>query len=135
MVAGEITVGGKMDDCDELVLEWLHFVKDVFDSEEIPLNIYRETLQQNKILLVIKKNLMKSRLEMLAEIECDEGHEFMLQGNDSVSVECPAPFLPYATLPLSLLVSLLLLHSPPISIFVFLPFPPLLLPPDMKGAT
>ena len=53
--------------------------------EDFPVCIPKETLQQNKILCVVKKTLVKSRLEMLAEIECDEGHELMWQGNDSVS--------------------------------------------------
>jgi len=66
-----------MENCEELLPVYLRFVKGVVDSSDLPLNISRETLQNNRQVEVIKKNLVKKILDTLKEIKEKENDKYL----------------------------------------------------------
>ena len=69
-----------MDDCEEVLPEWLRFVRGVVDSEDLPLNVSREILQQDRTTQFIRKQVINRTLTLLEEL-ADEG-ETTVKGED-----------------------------------------------------
>ncbi len=58
-----------MDHCEQLIPEYLRFIKGVVDSSDLPLNVSREILQSNRHVEVIKKNITKKVLDTLSDMK------------------------------------------------------------------
>src|SRR5690606_1176593 len=57
-----------MEDCEEILPEWLRFMVGVVDSEDLPLNVSREILQQDRTTKMIRKQVIKHALALLEEL-------------------------------------------------------------------
>jgi molecular chaperone HtpG len=65
-----------MDDADALVPRWLRFVRGVVDSEDLPLNVSRELLQDSRITRTIRKQVQKQTLDLLKELADDRADDY-----------------------------------------------------------
>jgi molecular chaperone HtpG len=66
-----------LDDCEELLPNWLRFMKGVVDSDDLPLNVSRELLQDSSVVRAIKKNVVKKSLELLEEVAKDKPEAYL----------------------------------------------------------
>ncbi|MCX5804633.1 MAG: molecular chaperone HtpG [Proteobacteria bacterium] len=67
-----------MEHCEELIPPYLRFVKGVVDSSDLPLNISREMLQNNRQIEIIKTNITKKVLDVLNDMKNDEYDNYLL---------------------------------------------------------
>ena len=65
-----------MDDCKDLVPEWLRFVRGIVDSDDLPLNVSRELLQDSRITRTIRKQVVKKSLDLLEELARDKADDY-----------------------------------------------------------
>jgi heat shock protein beta len=63
------------DDFEDLLPRYLNFIRGVVDSDDLPLNVSRETLQQHKLLKVMSKKLVRKALEMLRKLASGKGDD------------------------------------------------------------
>merc|ERR1711915_820344 len=74
------------DDFKDMMPNYLSFVKGVVDSDDLPLNVSRETLQQHKLLKVIKKKLVRKTLDMIKKIDDDKYNAFWAEYSTNIKL-------------------------------------------------
>lgn len=66
-----------MESCEELLPKWLRFARGVVDSEDLPLNVSRETLQDSRIIKIIRKQVVSNILSMLEELQAERPADYL----------------------------------------------------------
>ncbi|XP_052750532.1 endoplasmin [Galleria mellonella] len=74
------------DEFNELMPNYLAFIQGIVDSDDLPLNVSRETLQQHKLVKIIKKKLVRKALDMLKKIPDDEYEHFWKEYSTNVKL-------------------------------------------------
>jgi molecular chaperone HtpG len=98
-----------MDHCEQLLPQYLRFVKGLVDSSDLPLNVSREMLQNNRQTEVIKNNITKKILESLAEMKKNEYDKYLVFFNEFGRILKEGLHYDYSRK--ELIADLLLLHS------------------------
>merc|ERR1719284_2249611 len=76
------------EDFKDMMPSYLSFVRGVVDSDDLPLNVSRETLQQHKLLKVIKKKLVRKTLDMIKKIDEDKYPTFWQEYSTNIKLGC-----------------------------------------------
>ena len=74
------------DDFQDMMPNYLNFIRGVVDSDDLPLNVSRETLQQHKLLKVIKKKLVRKALDMIKKIDDDKYKDFWKEYSTNIKL-------------------------------------------------
>ncbi|CAG2168934.1 unnamed protein product [Oppiella nova] len=74
------------DDFQDIVPNYLNFMRGVVDSDDLPLNVSRETLQQHKLLKVIRKKLVRKALDMIKKISDEDYHKFWSEYSTNIKL-------------------------------------------------
>jgi len=74
------------DSLEDLVPKYLTFLRGIVDSDDLPLNVSRETLQQHRLMAVIKRKLVKKAIEMMSKLEGDDLKRFWAEYSTNIKV-------------------------------------------------
>ncbi|XP_011212529.2 endoplasmin [Bactrocera dorsalis] len=74
------------DEFNDMMPNYLNFIRGVVDSDDLPLNVSRETLQQHKLIKVIKKKLVRKVLDMIKKIDKDNYSKFWKEYSTNIKL-------------------------------------------------
>ncbi|CRK86923.1 CLUMA_CG000744, isoform A [Clunio marinus] len=74
------------DEFNDMMPNYLNFIRGVVDSDDLPLNVSRETLQQHKLIKVIKKKLVRKALDLLKKLDAEEYEKFWKEYSTNIKL-------------------------------------------------